>query len=94
MKFKIYFRITILFIFVVALINFVVLGQLGIIHYFEIKKEISSEKNKYSKLEKKIEKLNKKIECWKKDDFELEKMARQDLQMGFANEKVYILPVK
>ncbi len=67
---------------------------MGMMKFFNVKKEISSEKNKYSKLKNKIAKLNNKIERWQKDDFALEKMARQELQMGFANEKVYILPEK
>ena len=90
MKFKFFVRTVILVLFVGGFLKFIVFGDIGIKKYFQVKKEIEFEKNKIEKLETKIKKLTSKIENWQKSDFKIEKMAREKLQMGFDNEKVYI----
>jgi cell division protein FtsB len=68
-----------------------IFGNNGILRYFAVKKEIVHQKYKVVKLKSKIEELNTKIALWGQNDFELEKMAREELQMGYPDEKVYLL---
>ena len=91
MKVKSILRLIILLCFAVYFFNTIVFGQRGIKNYLELKNEINFEKNKIVKVENKIKDFQKKIDKWLQGDFELEKIAREELQMGFANEKVYIL---
>ena len=92
MIFKKFFRIIIVLIFACCLIGSIVVGEMGIEHYFGVKQEIVIQKDKVSKLENIIKNLENKIETFLVDDFELERMAREELQMGFADERVYLLP--
>jgi cell division protein FtsB len=85
-------RSAIFLILVVAFGNLFIFGRMGIKSYFDKKKDLDTQISKISELEVKIENLNDEITRWKKDDFELEKMAREELQMGYPDEKVYILP--
>ncbi len=91
MKLKTFFRVTILVVFILFIGKFVIFGERGFLKYLQVEKEIKIEKKKILKVGRKIENLKSKIERWQADDFKLEKMARQKLQMGFANEKVYFL---
>ncbi|MCK4651128.1 septum formation initiator family protein [Candidatus Babeliales bacterium] len=91
MKFKIIIRTLILFVACLFFVKFIIWGNLGIVNYFDNKKKIELEKNKIVKLEQKIKILKGDIEEFLGDDFELQRMAREDLQMGFVDEKVYLL---
>ncbi|MFC1894771.1 septum formation initiator family protein [Candidatus Dependentiae bacterium] len=91
MRIKVFVRYIILVIFSVVCIKSIVFGDQGLNKYFNIKNEIEIESGKILRLEKKIIVLSRQINNWLKDDFELEKMAREELQMGYANEKVYLL---
>lgn len=71
-------------------IYFIFFGQRGIMKYYEVSKEIQHEKSKLAKLEQNNEKLKAKIDAWKNDNFEKEKVARQDLQMSKPDEMVFV----
>lgn len=73
---------------------YIVWGKRGVNAFKEISKEIDLEKDKIKKVEDEIKHLRTIIALWQTDDFELEKLARMDLQMGTTNEVVYLLPKK
>jgi cell division protein FtsB len=84
-------RAAILSLVVVYFGGSIIVGKTGLLSYFSLKKEIRAEKEKVDRIKQKIEKLSLKIQRWQQDDFELEKLAREDLQMGLPDEKVYLL---
>ena len=58
----------------------------------QLKKEASNEKNKINMLEQEINSLKQSIHRWQTDNFEKERVAREELQMSLPNEFVYVLP--
>ncbi len=94
MKFKNLFRITILSGLTVFFLYSIIFNRMGVNGYLQMKREIEREKNKILKIETEIKELDENIQSWNSSDFELEKMARQDLQMGYPGEHVYLLPGK
>jgi len=69
----------------------VIWGRKGFIDYQHVQEEIVAEKDRIRKLKNKIKEINEEIELWQKDNFMVEKTAREDLQMIFPFEKVYFL---
>ncbi len=72
-------------------VNSIIFSDIGLLKYFSTKKDIQAQREKISKLEVKIGDLETRIAIWGQDKFETEKMARQDLQMGYPNETVYLI---
>ena len=66
-------------------------GNKGFLHYLSLQKEINVENQKINQLVKDIDSLKSNIDLWQNNDFMIEKMAREDLQMALPDEKVYIL---
>lgn len=71
---------------------YIVFSKRGIREYLHIKDDIDKTKQNIVTMEATIESLKEKIVAWKKEDFEQEKLARQELNMGFTNELVYKVP--
>ncbi|MFA5074794.1 MAG: septum formation initiator family protein [Candidatus Babeliales bacterium] len=71
-------------------LNSMIFSDIGILKYFAVKKEICNQQNKIIKLKNKIKEIKNKISDWQEDDFYLEKMAREDLQMGYPDELIYV----
>ena len=92
-KFKSYFRFFVLALVCFISIRYIFFGSQGICRYLRLNKEIKIQERKVLKLEKKIKNLTSEIEAWLEDDFELEKMARKDLQMSLSSEKLIYIPV-
>lgn len=86
-------RYSILTAIVIVFLYTAFFSSFGINSYFKIKYEIDVENQKIVKLEKNIKKIEKSIKNLSKNGFELEKLARQDLQMGSQGETVYLLKV-
>jgi len=83
----------IIFISLCTLLCFyVIFSKRGVREYLRKQHEIEQEKLAVVDIEKTIENLKTKIQAWKKEDFEHERMARQDLNMGYTNELVYKVP--
>ena len=68
----------------------VIFSDTGMIQYWRLKKELIGKQNKITCLEHKIKDLEKDIKLFLADDFEIERIARQDLQMGLSHEQVYL----
>ncbi|MCF7799807.1 septum formation initiator family protein [Candidatus Babeliales bacterium] len=82
---------SLIFIFLYSFfLNSMIFSDIGILKYFEVKKEISEQQDKIIRLENKVRETKNKIAAWQEDDFYLEKMAREDLQMGYLDELIYI----
>lgn len=80
-----------IFIFLYSFfLNSMIFSDIGILKYFEVKKELCDQQSKIIKLKNKIKETKNKIVVWQKDDFYLEKMAREELQMGYADELIYV----
>lgn len=92
METRLFVRYFILVVAILAFIYSAFFSSSGITRYFKAKHDITIENQKIARLEKKVKKLNKSIKGLSKDGFELEKLARQDLQMGSQGETVYLLP--
>ena len=91
MKINFFIRSFLLLVLAFVAIKSLVFGTQGVDRYFEVKNEIKIQKDKIVRLNNKIADLNNKITSWLSDDFELEKMAREELQMGYPSEKLYLL---
>jgi cell division protein FtsB len=89
MEIKVFIRIFLLIVVLCFGIQSMFFSETGIKKYWQVKQELMRHKNKIRRLEGKIKDLQKNIK--KFDDFDAERIARQDLQMGFEHEKVYIL---
>lgn len=63
----------------------------GILAYFERKQEVLIEKKVVEKLKAEIAKLQHDTHKWETDSYAREKLAREDLQMSYTNEYVYLL---
>ena len=71
------------------LISYVIFSKRGIREYLRMHSEIEGKKQDITDVEKTIETLKNKLQTWKTEDFEREKLAREDLNMGLTNELVY-----
>ncbi len=89
MKFFVRFLLVVGLVFLFAKTFF--FSDQGFVKYVRLKKEISSEEIKIARLENKIKNIEINMSKFLEDDFELQKIAREDLQMGFEGEKVYLM---
>jgi cell division protein FtsB len=71
---------------------YIIFGKRGVKEYLRLKQEIEQEKKMIALVEQEIHHLENKIDRWSDDQFEHEKIAREDLQMGCTNELVYLTP--
>ena len=67
-------------------------GQSGMGKFLQLKYKIRQEHQKITDIETDIKDLKQKIHALNSDSFEIEKIARQDLNLGYTNELVYVLP--
>ena len=71
---------------------FLIFSGIGLVAYGREKKQLVIKQKELATLEKEIGTLEQELGAWKNDSFELEKLARQDLCMGYTDEIIYILP--
>lgn len=69
-------------------------SQSGISKFLQLKNKIQQEREKNVAIEADITGLKQKLNALNNDSFEVEKIARQDLNLGYTNELVYVLPKK
>ena len=82
---------SVLGVMVIACSAYIFFGKKGVLEYSHLKNELQQEQEQIKELEKEIKKLQSKIDEWKSDEFNTEKFAREDLQMGKTNEQVFVL---
>ncbi|MBD3273471.1 hypothetical protein GF385_03930 [Candidatus Dependentiae bacterium] len=90
MEKRLILRSLILFFLILFCMYSIFLSSSGLKSYFREKGEIEIKKKKIYKLENKIKELQKSIKRLQEKEFELEKLARQDLLMGSPGETVYL----
>lgn len=73
---------------------YLIWGTNGVKTYFTFKNKIETKKAQVKALETEVLTLNNQIKQWQSDEFELEKTARQELNMSCTNELVYQMPQK
>ncbi|MFH1643779.1 MAG: septum formation initiator family protein [bacterium] len=86
--------ITKFLIFVLIFLIFIksfIWGNKGFIVYKQMQKDINVDLNKITETQKEIARLKTDIDQWQNNDFMIEKMARQELQMALPDEKIYVL---
>ena len=71
---------------------YLMFGKKGITQYTRLRKETDSEKQFVAKLEEEINELSNALHVWKHEEIAKEHMAREDLQMSYTNELIYLIP--
>ena len=94
MRLKRFLRVFIILLVFGFLVKYFFLSSNGFLHYMTVKKNVEKEMHKLVRLESKINNLEVEINKLASDEFEVQKIAREDLQMGFRDEKVYLLMQK
>ena len=75
----------------IACARYMIVSEHGLLTYWKLKEEIVQKELVIYKLETEVNQLNVSIEKLESDPFEKERIARQDLQLGYRNEVVYIV---
>lgn len=70
---------------------FLVWSEFGLIKHYSMGNSLKAKRKELVVLKNKIATLEHEIENWKRDKFYLEKMAREELCMGYDGEMVYLL---
>lgn len=65
-------------------------GEFGIIKHYFVKKEVESKQRELLLLQNEIGEIQDDLHDWQHDPFYLEKMAREELGMGYRDEIVYV----
>ena len=92
MKTKTLLQCTVLLLFTLPSVYYLITGQNGIQKYYHLHKELIDEQKKIATLEEKINTLKAHITLWNSSTFEHEKIARQDLSMSYTNELIFLTP--
>ena len=70
-------------------ICFFIWSEFGLLKHYEMNKELHSCKQRFCALKKEVKLLEQEIVNVKNDSFYIEKMAREDLGMGYKGEILY-----
>gem|GEM_PF-2370632 len=92
MKYKHYLHSILLIAFAVGVGGYIVVGKRGVMQYISLQDELAAEVEYVRKMEQTCAQLQAHAAAWEENSFELEKLARQDLQMGYTNEIMYYFP--
>jgi len=79
------------FFLIVLFIRFLVWGDVGLMRYQKVKQEVEKKEQKLCVLRKELKNIEETILRWKSSPFVIEKMAREELAMGYPGEKVFFL---
>ena len=71
--------------------RYLVVSEHGLLAYWKLKEEINQKKAIITEFENDINQLQASIHAFENDPFEKERIARQDLQLGYKYELVYVL---
>ncbi|MBU1008241.1 septum formation initiator family protein [Candidatus Dependentiae bacterium] len=74
--------------FIVFCVYFLIWSDIGLVRYYSLKSQIETRKRDLLTLRREIWAIEGAVDRWKKNPFFLEKMAREELGMGYPNEKV------
>ena len=69
----------------------VVWSDVGFFKYCTVKKTLKEKQLQLTQLTTSYVQLEQKISQWKTDSFYVQKMAREDLQLAYSDELVYVL---
>lgn len=82
---------TIICLLVLFSSTFFICSDFGIIKHYQASCQVDEAHHDLNALKKEIVLIEKEIYNWKTDSFYVEKMAREDLGMGYRDEIVYLL---
>lgn len=94
MKYKHSIHRVLLMIFAVGVGSYIVVGKRGVMQYISLQEELAAEIEYVKKMEQTCTQLQADATTWQENSFELEKLARQDLHMGYTNEVMYYFPTE
>lgn len=94
MKLKSWMKIMVLAIATGGYIHHFYTNPKGVFRQRKLAQENESEKNKIAALENEINRFQEKTIALQSDWLEQEKIIRQDLQLSYTNEYIYLLPAK
>lgn len=92
MKYKHYLHSLLLMVFAIGVGSYIVVGKRGVMQYISLQEELAAEIEYVKKMEQTCAQLQAHAATWEENSFELEKLARQDLHMGYTNEVMYYFP--
>jgi len=70
-------------------IYFLIWSDIGVVRHCSIRKQIEAMKSDFLALQSEVKELEGTIVAWESSPFYLEKMAREELGMGYPDEIVY-----
>jgi cell division protein FtsB len=65
-------------------------SEFGLLQHYTVGQELASKQQELISMRSEIDSIKQEIACWKSDPFYLEKMAREELGMGYKNEVMYL----
>ena len=94
MEKKLFFRRTIVIGCILISTYYVVWGPHGLARYATTNQRLTCEQDKINRLQKDIALLKNSVARSTDSSFEIEKVARYDLSLGYTNEVICVLPRK
>ncbi len=79
-------------VFAIGVGSYIVVGKRGVMQYISLQEELAADIECVKKMEQTCTQLQAHAATWEENSFELEKLARQDLHMGYTNEVMYYFP--
>ena len=65
-------------------------SDIGVVRYYSLHKQVATKEAELVLLHRDVKKIQTAIANWQSDPFYLEKMAREELGMGYPDEVVYL----
>lgn len=80
---------SLLVVLICSTLYFLVSGDVGITKYYAMKNEVVVQERELRSLKRRVNKLELTLADWNANNFYLEKMAREELCMGYPGEIIY-----
>ena len=81
-------------VFIFLVIDFahsMIWSDVGFLRYHKLKSKLEEKQVELQQLEQEVVVVQKDIYRWETDNFYSQKMAREELQMGYSDEVVYLI---
>ena len=83
---------SVLLVFIASSLYFLVWSEFGLSRHYVANQGLRRSKLRFLVLKREVAGLEREIVAWKTDPFYLEKVAREELGMGYRDEVVYLCP--
>lgn len=75
--------------FILFCAYFLIWSDIGLLRYYSVKRQIGVRKREFLALRQEMRGIEGEVAKWESNPFYLVKMAREELGMGYPDEKVY-----